>query len=202
MSKKINRVSIRKMEEAINLVANDHVDIEWNGVSINITPTISFDNMIRFIINVIDGCFIGDEEMYVPEAKSFMIRVCTIAYYTNISLPQNINNKYKFAYDTDLFETILQHINDRQFKDIIDAIEERIYVKTSSTEAMAKKELASMQIKLNEFADNITALFEGVGKEDISNIIESINNGSVDEDKLMDAYIKTKTIEANKEIDK
>lgn len=202
MSKKINRVSIRKMEEAINLVANDHVDIEWNGVSINITPTISFDNMIRFIINVIDGCFIGDEEMYVPEAKSFMIRVCTIAYYTNISLPQNINNKYKFAYDTDLFETILQHINDRQFKDILDAIEERIYVKTSSADAIAKKELASMQIKLNEFADNITALFEGVGKEDISNIIEAINNGSVDEDKLMDAYIKTKTIEANKEIDK
>ena len=91
-------------------------NVQWNGLIIRIKPCLSLSDATEMLSNIISSCTYGDKPLV--EMLDFAMRIHTMIWYTNISLPDKIDDQYKLMYETDLFDAVLQHINAAQYHTI------------------------------------------------------------------------------------
>ena len=97
------------------------IQVSWAGkLLLTIRSMISMEESIKFIETAMQLCWGG--ESYYYEVMDFAFRCAVITYYSNVQLPEGLEQKYEIVYGTDLYETILKYTN----LDQIDAIREAI----------------------------------------------------------------------------
>ena len=97
------------------------IQVRWHGVIIIVRKLLSLDEVQTFVRTVLERCWSG--EAYVMEAVDFELRVATIVYYSNVMLSSNIDEVYEFVYGTDLYDTVVNYVNEGQLKAIKEAID-------------------------------------------------------------------------------
>lgn len=188
MSKKQERVSIRKFEEAAAKDYDQIKNIEWNGINIEIKSTLSLKEMAQFVSHAVKACFSPEDGSYVPEAKDFAIRALIILLYTNITLPSNQEKMYECLYGSSIVHVVTQELNKLQLDIILDAIDDKIeYLANTHT-----NEIGKQISKLGEFGEQLSNMFNGITKEDINNIANAVGDGNIDEEKLMRELINSR----------
>jgi 2-C-methyl-D-erythritol 2,4-cyclodiphosphate synthase len=120
--KKGKQVSISALENIVKQADPNIIDVEWNGLSVAITRTISLEEMMKFADNVHKSCFNVDTGAYMPEVKEFAIRSNIMQRYANFSLPDNMDRQYMIVMTSGAVEMILEHINLVQYHALMDAI--------------------------------------------------------------------------------
>ena len=117
-------------EQVLSVINNDieYKNVEWRGLNIVIRPAISFRETSQFINSVMSGCLNNDKDVFVPEAIDFAFRLNTVMRYTNIILPDAIEDQYRILYCTDIYSTVCENINEEQLSSIRYAVE--IFVKS------------------------------------------------------------------------
>ena len=190
---KTKKVSIRSIEEAVEDKAQSTIIVDFNGVEITVKRMLSFYDMMRFVRDVVGGCFADDTGRYMPEVFPFMIRLCVLAYYTNVNIPQNVEKQYEFAYATGLYEAVIEHINQTQFNDIANAIYTGINHTANMNISEIHTKFTSIQETLAEFVEQLGGIFSGIDSADIENVLKAVGDHGIDEEKLMRAYIDNKS---------
>lgn len=94
--------------------------LNWNGLNLVIRRMIDLDEMSQLVGMVLDGCW--NENMYMKELMDFMFRCAVVTYYSNVYLPENNEMRYKIVYETDLYDTVKDNINEGQFAAIESAV--------------------------------------------------------------------------------
>jgi len=148
MNNKTKRVSINQFEKALN--RNNTVELILDGttdVAFNVEKTISLNEAMSFVSEVVDSCVDGVSLEYIPEVYDFAIRVGVLSYYSNLKLPTSAKDQYTLVYGTSAYDQILQYINYSQYKAIIDAIDKKISYMTNIM-------LSTMSSKVNEMIDS------------------------------------------------
>jgi hypothetical protein len=188
--KKINKVSVSDFEKSAKGVERT-IDVDWAGVAVTVTPTLSLTEMLEFVHSVVESCFSDDGE-YIPEVKDFAVYRNVLERYANFRLPVDVDKCYALIYGTDAVEFVLGHINEKQWHDMIEAIEEKIQFRLDS---MAD----SMRAKMEEFLGAMNALqeqtkhvFDGMSEEDMKKLVGAIEQGGLSEEKLVAAYLDQK----------
>lgn len=189
---KTKKVSIKSIEAAVEENTKDTVSVDFNGLEICVKRSLSFYEMLSLVRDVVSGCFNDDDGAYIPEVKSFLIRIYVLMHYTNINIPQNIEKKYEFAYKPGLFEAVIESINRVQFVDICNAIDESIGHIVDSNIREMQNQFTSIQNAVKELAEKVMELFNGIDSGDIEKVFDAVTERGVDEGKLMEAYIKEK----------
>ena len=174
MSKNNQKISINKFESV--LVENTVTEI-LNGtdnVEIHITKTLPLQEMLLFVQEVVEACIDGETGEYLPEAYDFAIRAGVLTRYANFTLPANLDNQYMLVYNTGAFDQVVAHINERQFNDIVRAIDKKIKFMLDVISSSAVTKINEVIGKFNELAETAENAFGDVNGEDISSLKENL----------------------------
>ena len=90
---------------------------------ISVRPLLTFRETSCFVNTVMAACFDDEHGIAVPEAMDFAIRANTVLRYTNLELPEDLEEQYTILYGTDIYDTIRQNIQTAQLDAIIKTIE-------------------------------------------------------------------------------
>lgn len=187
---KPKKISVNAIEKVMKETHVPSVTAEWNGLEVFIANTIPLNAMMQFVQDVYGGCFMVDTGEYAPEVKDFLIRSSVIEMYTNISLPSNISKRYDILYRTDIYSFVLSYINGDQIDHMFDAIDRRIECAVNANVSGITRQVSSLYSSLEDLEKKTEQLFSGLGEDDIRNITQALGSGNIDEDKLVEAYIK------------
>lgn len=189
--KSSNKVSIRKLEDAVKGTLNQTSILEWNGLEIEVKRNIGLDEACAFVDFLANACFANDAE-YLPEAKDPAFRALIIKLFTNISLPSNAEKQYAILMHTDLVPRVISCIDEAQIESIVRAADEKIVYLCQSNINLVKKQMVDTSKSVEELLGQLSSVFEGVSQEDIANLTKAMANGGLDEQKLMQAYMDQK----------
>lgn len=188
MSKKTARISVNKLE---SLVVDNVVNIPLDGypdVNITISRTLSLQEVLQFVEDVVSSCVDMETGRYTPEIYAFSLRASVLTRYANFTLPKDLDKQYNLIYNTTVFQQILDHIDLGQYNEIVNAINERIRHEVVMMESTLAGQMAELTEKINTFIDGSEKLFGSIDTEDMSTLMKNLSKaGNVDEGKIVDA---------------
>lgn len=197
MAKKAKkRITVNAFKKAVAKGLPETITIQWEGIDIEIKPTLSFGEMYGFVNGVVSSCIDATTGTYNAEAKDFAIKAMVLENYANFTLPKNPEKSYEMIYRTEAYFKVLDHINPVQFNEICTAIDKKIDYMLQSNVEMATKQINSMLTSMEAIQEQLSSVFGKVSDEDIKNLVNVLINKNVDEGKLMNAFLDAKEHEA------
>lgn len=191
---KIKKISINAFEKVIKENFENTVTKEWFGLPIIITKTISFEDVISFVSEVVDNCFLDDGK-YIPEAMHALIDCGVVRYYTNINLPANLSSAYELVKRSGIVDFIMPEINGNQYSDIIIAIRDKIEYICDSNTVEFNRAIDRMTASITQIQEATNNLFDNVSPEDIQKIVRAYGDDRAIEERIVEEYLKQKTPE-------
>ena len=192
----MDKISISALEKIMKGNYEAVATIDFHGQELVVRRTLPFQEMLKFVDEVVRSCFQRDTSEYIPEVKDFALLNNIVEYYSNVRLPENLDRKYELLYQTDLIPVILKAVNDRQFNEMVMAINTKIkYLADSNAEKLVR-EFEHVSQRFAELADKVSDLYSGVSKEDLQNIAGAIAGGSLDEEKIVQLVLDQNRLES------
>ena len=192
MAKKKNHVSVAAWERIAKELCGEEIKtVDWHGESLEVKTRLSLAEVVWFVNQVIKDCFGSDMTEYHPEVKQFAIDRVTIAVYTNVTLPVNMEKQYELIAGTDIIPAIHQEIDAGQYGDLLDAIDEKIDSVQDTNTALIERKITELASSL----DSVGEIFSGISSSDIRRIADAVSSGQFDESKLVKAYFEEKKAE-------
>lgn len=184
------KISINAFE---NVMKERYIPVEtinWHGLEITVTKTLSFKDMMEFADAVSKLCFTADTHAYIPEVKDFAIRKLVLEKYANFTMPQNISNQYALIYQTDAFEAVLDVINLKQYNELINGIDKKLDILAKANIEAINKQMSELYGTIENLTENLSSIFSGVESADMDNILKAFSNGGMTEEKIVQAYLE------------
>lgn len=188
MSDMNDKISVGDFKAALAANRNDEFTLDWHGLTLHIKARLSLTEMASLVRGVVTACFASDTNEYLPEVRDFATRGAVLETYTNLTLPDNLEEWYDMVYGSDIFEVICRYIDYEQYESMLDAINKKIAnIAQSNVEAL-NKQMEELVAGFNELEDKLSQTFSGVDNATIRNIASAVSNGSFDENKLVQAF--------------
>lgn len=129
----------------------------------------------------------GGVEGYIPMFYDLSVNVAILSYYTNLLLPQDINELYMLVKETDLMEKVMSIIGP-DVKDVLDSTKETVVNKINYL--IHRSDGDNLMEKLLGVADSFKGKIE---ETDVEGLLSTFKNlGNMSTDKIVDAILKTK----------
>lgn len=164
--------------------------IKIGDVDVDVRYTISINEALEFSNSVVNLCYADKDSAYSPEIKDFAIRANLVSRYTNIELPESIEDKYMFLYTTDVFDVIRREVNPRQLRSIIYGIDERIEYMNNTIMSGVYKEFMSIVSDMEKLSGIMNDMFGGIDKDTLGAVASSLADGNFDETKFAGEVFK------------
>lgn len=97
--------------------------IRWSGKAVKVKPLLLPAEMSEFLGSVMDSCIDSAHGSMMPEFMDLAIRANTVLRYTDIDLPETLDEQTELLYGTDLYDTVREHICTAQLDALIHASE-------------------------------------------------------------------------------
>lgn len=171
----MNKINVNDLKEAV-INAKDtpdysnYVTIDWYGVEVEVRRTINFENAMRFVDGVVSITYDNQTGSYTPELKDLGIRKSVIDLYTNVELPTDIEECHEVLYETNLFESVLNLINGRQFNMLVASIDEKLNYITQTNIDIINRKVNELTSVFESFMKN----FDGVDVGQLRNALDSL----------------------------
>ena len=212
MSKtKISRVSVNEFEKlATKKEINCYTMTECSlidGFTFMYKTKLNLLEITAFVDSVVANCFINDgdnkkPDIFTPCYKDLMIYKNVIERYTNISVPLDIRKFYDWCMTTDLIDVIMSKIDENQFNQIKDYIDESIeynkQVSLAKSKSPVENMLCDLLDKANNYVEGLTTKFSPETIASMIPIFEKLTKmGKLDEKILMQTWIDSKKEEVS-----
>lgn len=129
----------------------------------------------------------GGVEGYIPMFYDLSVDVAILSYYTNLLLPQDLNELYMLVKETDLMENVMSIIGS-DVKDVLDSTKETVANKINYL--IHRSDGDNLMEKLVGVADSFKGKVEETDVEELLSTFKNLGNMSTD--KIVDAILKTK----------
>lgn len=182
-------ISAATFNEIVQKYSVKDAVIDWCGTEVIVKHTISFTDMMEFVHNAAESCF-SESGAYVPEVMDFAIKSNILSRYANFALPDDLEHRYSLIYRSDIVDKVCEHINNEQLHEIIDAIKRKVGYACDAKVSSIQQKAAEMFNALEELSKQIEGMFSNVSQDDIQKLLGAISNGSINEDALVQAYLK------------
>lgn len=176
---------------------------ETESVKISVKHTLSLDDMLGFVDNVYECCVDITEGTYMPEVYDFAVRESLIRFYTDFEIAGDLSDKYDLLYSTELYDNVLDQINQNQFAIACDSAEKKIKYAVDTMTGVAALKSMSVLEKLSQSlkegfggidVDNLARLAQrlnGVKDEDLAaELVKEVKSGNSVEEKSADVTVK------------
>lgn len=189
MAKNKKKVSINTLDKAMTDNYTDTISAEWCDTAVDIKTVIDFKEMLEFVNDVVMSAF-QDKYGFMPELIDFTIRSNIVSRYTNISLPDKLEHRYRILYGTDLINFVSQHINTEQLNEIQEAIRTKINYLCDTNIVNFQKQMKELIFSLESMQKQTSDLYANLTPDDILKITSAFEDGKLDENKIVEAYLQ------------
>ena len=197
---KIKKISINALEKCVEESAPSVVNIEWRGLDVTVSRRLGFADMMKFVDGVVNLCF-SDDGTYLPEIMDFAIRCNVLEMYANFTLPSNIEKRYELVYACDAYSAIMGAIDRNQFDVMMRAIEDKADNRAQANIEAINRQMNELYAAFENLESRLSTVFDGIDGDTMKQLIGAMSNGSLDETKLMNAYMESKKPEDTDETD-
>lgn len=181
-----------KVLEMFNESVKDNNGEGTFDTDVTIKYMIDFEDMLEFVEEVVANAFDSEGE-YIPAVIDYMIKRNVIRRYSDIELPDDVNEEYSIIYQTDMFEQVSESINKSQLNEIINSIDHKIEHLRQSNIRKIEHKLNELIENFEELGDKVFGLFKDVNPEDMEKMVQMFSGDKVfDEKKIVKAYIDEK----------
>lgn len=184
------KISINAFENVMKERYIPTETVNWHGIEVTITKTLSFKDMMEFADGVAKICFAKDTQAYIPEVKDFAIKKFVLEKYANFTMPQNVANQYALIYQTNAVEVVLEYINLEQYNELICSIDKKIDNLAKANIEAINKQMSELQGTLENLVENFSSIFSGVEAADMNTLLKAFNSEGLAEEKIVQAYLK------------
>ena len=189
MAKKLNKVSVAAWERIAKECAGAPVAVvDWHGEQLEVRRRLGLAEMAALVNFVVKDCFSEDSAEYRPELREFATARAFIFFYSNLTPPVNTEKQYDLIGGTDIYETVLRVVDQAQYSEIMNAIDEKIDALLDANVSSVNKQLERISAAVDEMAQ----IFDGIDKSDLEKFLGSIDQGSLSPERLMSAYFTEK----------
>lgn len=185
----IKVLTLDDFNKVYDSMSDMHDDVEWSGLKLRIKKNITLQEMIRFVEHVSTYCFANENGEYMPEIKDFAVRCETLETYANIKLPEDIEERCKLVYCTDIYLTVISHVASEQYNALLMAVNKKVKHQAASNIEAVAHQINDIASKFTEIEEGISKLFDGIDADTINGIAGALANGKFDEDKLAKAVL-------------
>lgn len=117
----LKTITAREIKQITETFCEKPKVIMWHGKRICVNPLLSFKETFELVSVILASCA-NDDGKPIPESLDFNFKVEVLNKYCGINLPTGIEDAYKVIYSTDLFESIISNVNQKQIKSIVQII--------------------------------------------------------------------------------
>ena len=186
---KVKKISINAFESVVKENFKNTVTKEWFGIPVTITKTISFEDVVNFVAEVADNCFLSDGR-YIPEAMHALINCGVVRHYTNINLPSSLSAAYELVMRSGIIDFVMPEINSDQYSDIIIAIRDKIEYACDTDVTEFRNSLLDMMASMTDLQDRTKELFGKISPDEIQTLLAAFGDDKAVDNKVVDAYIE------------
>lgn len=197
MAKGEKKVSISAVDNIISERFPNIVSEQWYDVEVKIRQTLPFTEMLAFVDDAVQSCF-QRNGAYVPEVLDFAIKSNIIGKYTNVSMPDNLEHRYAMLYNTDLVDFVCERINTRQLQEMVTSINRKLSYMCDTNTVAVQNRLNDLISAFETMQEKTEAMFSNVTPDDITRLVGAVGDGTLTEEKIVEAYMKHKSAPANK----
>lgn len=197
------KVSVSQLKKLITPIEETVVDV--CGIQVKVKPILTFADTIGFASEAVRSIIDEVDENVAYELYDFIIKSLTLKYFTNISLPNDINEQYQLVYETQLFNNVVQAIDDKFYTNLIKAVNNKIQFELQKIQnhIKVKSDLYISQIKdevqkmLNVY-NTIAELYQNTDPDMVNTLIPKlVNLPKLDEKEIVKAVIESRSQNIN-----
>lgn len=155
--------------------------VKWCGYEVSVKRFISFINMMSLVDGVVSGCFAKSDNSYLPEVRDFFFRCSIVEFYTNIVLPDSVEEKNSIVYGTDIVDLIMQHIDKGQLRAIVDGIEKKINYFVNTNVKQIEDEVSGLIGQITPMLGQMREILSDVDGDELSKFVHVISAMSADD---------------------
>ena len=185
MAKKVKKIGTNALELVAKKLHNE-MDVQWEGIDIHITPTISMKSMIEFVEDVVDSCF-RESGDYVPQIMDYAIQENIVTRYSNLALPNDLEKKYELLIDTEIADFICQHINQSQFREILKSIDRKLRYLSDTDVQKVRMDIANLFDAFDRMQETVSASIAKLDMDSIAKLSQSFADGNFSTDAVVKA---------------
>lgn len=157
----------------------------------NITKnSLTFKESLDFINEVVDSYFDTDDNgelIYMPFIGDIGLINAFLKYYTDYKFNDDVEKDYQFVCTISPYN-YLKEINENQFLSLEDAIEKEVCLKVKQLEN-TRTDLISQLLKV--VIDKVNSIeIPNIDEDTLHKIVDMLNGG-FDENKIVEAYLKS-----------
>ena len=161
----------------------------WNGIEIKVKRYLNIYEMKILFDSILSRCFSVDEGAYQPEYRDFAERASTVAIYSDLRMPDGVEDQFDLMYKTDLYYSISERIDPIQRGAVLDAIDEKIKETVDYRANQVIKNSEEVLSSVSDLVNNFNEMFDGVTPNELSGVIKAISENGIDEKAIVDAVI-------------
>lgn len=163
------------------------VEILWNAIPVKVSPYLTMAKMMEFVSTAASMCFSNDGE-YLPEVLDFAIQSNIVGMYTDLELPEDLEQRYALVTNTNLVPTIMEFIDQYQFREMTKAIDRKLRHLSDSDVAKARTDIVRLFEMFEQMQEKMSGAMEVLASDDITKIASAVSGDGFDMDKLVKAY--------------
>lgn len=191
------KLSVTNLDKIIKENSDQNVVLDFYGNELTVNRYIDLTHMIKFVNEVVNGCFDDNTGEYLAEIKLFLIDMNTVLYYGNVNLPSDYAHLYDILSKTKIADVIRDNIDKRQYNSILQAIDDKIDTRIYTNEQLFTNKLNSAISSMEVLSTNVEDIFKDMSTDEMKAALQAISGG-MDETKLVDAVLSH---EANRDGD-
>lgn len=163
-----------------NMVAAKIAEVEtiqipvYDGIIVDVKRSLGMKEALQFVQDIVSTCFDEEEATYIPEIFDAAVRIGTLMHYAGFDVPKEADKAFKVVYETELFDSILQVIDGRQFDELIAGAKRKIAFKRDLLTATAAQKVTELIAKMDEVMSKSVEVIDKVDTEELSNTIKEI----------------------------
>ena len=163
---------------------------DFCGTEIEVRDMIPFDDYCTAIEHIIDCCYDNDSGEYLPELRELTTRMVITAYYTNLALPEDMEELERMMFCAELMDAIYERVNPVQLRELHKAVAKRCDIRNEANRRYFDSELRKVTDGVWAMASEIRGFFSGISDKDMKRLAKALISGKIDEEKIVEAVIK------------
>ena len=163
---------------------------DFYGTEIEVKRLIPFDEYCTAIERIIDCCYNEESGEYLPELRELSTRMVITAYYTNLELPEDMEELEHMMFCEELIGSIFELINQEQLREIHRAVKQRCDIRNEANRRYFDSELKKVTDGVEAMGAWTREMFDGISRDEMQNLVSALSSGRIDEDKIVDAVVK------------
>lgn len=170
----MNKVSITKWEKMLSENVSEVPVVGLDGVNMRVKHTLSLQEMMQFVEDVVSSCVDPEDGMFRPELRGFAIKYALVSYYTNFNTPSDMSKLYDLLYRTDVPKQILCFIDKEQYKEMLLGIDKRVSHTVRMLQSQAALEASNAVERMSAMVSQVESVFNGVDIDKVNQAMDGV----------------------------